>query len=154
MNGNTEAIAIHTTLTQDEPDTTFVCDFIESDIHRRDAAIAITLDPALTISSIETLMDEPRTPAARHIMTTVLNRAIREPMILDTPRIRDTADRIAHEACHRTSAPLHATAAYLYWTIRDDRQASEQAITALAIDEGTNLAILVVAAIDRGVARH
>lgn len=144
---------IHTHLTTDPLDIPLISDFILTGIHRRDAAIVAIIDPAVTPDAVATLLERPSSEESRAIIATVTTRAMREPEILDTPRIRRIAHGIAAEAASRNSSSLHATAAYLSWMIRDDREAADHALTALALDEDSSLAAIVLTLIDRRIAR-
>lgn len=126
---------------------------ITDDIHHRDAIIALTIKPGMPPENADTLVKHPTSRQSRAILNRILERATWHPDTLDAPRISHIANSLAKEAILRKGAQLYATAAYLHWLIKDTRLAADEALAALAINEDTNLAMLVMAAIERNVQR-
>lgn len=127
---------------------------ITDDIHHRDAIIALAIGPGMPSENADALVKHPTSRESRATLTRILERATWHPDTLDALRIRRIADNLVKEAILRKNAQLCATAAYLHWLIEDTKRAVDEALAALAINEDTNLAMLVMAAIERNIRRH
>lgn len=140
---------IHATLDTDEPDIRIVADAIGSGLAFRDAVVSLVIDPTITIEEFRLLAEHPHDPRTRALAYRVVRTAIEHPETLDMARITRIARAIGGEAGRRDDPQAHAAAAYLWWMVGDDPAAAGHALTALALDEDTSLAALVMAAIQR-----
>ncbi|KFI89928.1 hypothetical protein BISA_2357 [Bifidobacterium saguini DSM 23967] len=118
----------------------------------RDAMIAVTLDPDLLGGEVMQLASHPHQPDNRKRITEILTAAFMDAAFRpDTDRLTNAAAimlQAANDADGKTSCQPLATAAYCAWLAGDMKAATLLAATALGIDEETNLACIVLYAIE------
>lgn len=144
---------IYDTLTAGTTDATLICDAIDDDRAVRDAIITLITNPTITRDGFHLLAKRPHTTEARELTEKATVHALQHPEDNDVTRITHAAEAIGLEADKRRDPQAHATCAYLYWLTGRDAEAAGHALTALALDEDTSLAALVITAIQQGVRR-
>lgn len=144
---------LRTTLDSDEPNIAMICDSITSNIHMRDAVLALIVDPVIGDDALRLIVDKPHDRRAADVINRIVACAFHDVISLDVPRIRRIATVIATEADIRKDARLHAASAYLYWMIREHERAALHALTALSMDDRIQLATIVLTGVERGIPR-